>query len=87
MRVSLNAVLASLLFLAADGAPRRINLEDVNRDGVINCDDVAMVRTALGRARTQRGHDEQVDVNGDGVIDIRDLAAIARRMSAGAVCK
>ncbi len=60
---------------------------DVNGDGVVNCSDVAFVRTAFGKAVGQSGYDPRTDFNGDGVVDIRDLAFISRQIAPGTVCQ
>lgn len=60
---------------------------DVNRDGVVNCSDVSIVRGAFRLRVGQNGYDSRADLNGDGVIDIRDLNAVTRRLAPGTVCQ
>ncbi len=60
---------------------------DVNGDGVVNCDDLAIVKAAMGKRTGQAGFDVRADVNHDGVIDVRDLSMVAQHIPAGTVCK
>ena len=61
-----------------------INSSDVNRDGVVNILDLALV--ALYYRKTDFGNAAQYgtypDVNGDGVVDIKDLVAVAAAIDA-----
>lgn len=61
-------------------------LGDVNRDGVVDCKDLAIVRAALGTKSGQPGWNEQADVVKDGVIDVRDVAFVSQRLPAGTRC-
>ena len=51
-------------------------LGDVNRDGVVNAQDLVIVAARFGR-REQNG----ADINGDGVINILDLVTVASTLS------
>jgi hypothetical protein len=55
---------------------------DVDGNGVVDCQDIAVARAAFGRA-----WDERADVVYDGRIDIRDLAFVAQRLAAGMRCR
>jgi hypothetical protein len=59
---------------------------DVNRDGVVNCLDLAAIRAALGLRAGDAGYQAALDLNGDGVIDILDLSFVALRLPAGTSC-
>ena len=54
-------------------------LEDLNRDGVVNIQDLAIVNARLG----QRGQNS-ADVNADGLVDIVDLVLVAGAFDAEA---
>ena len=54
-------------------------LGDINRDGVVNIQDLIIVGARYG----QRGHNS-ADLNGDGLVDIVDLVLIANEFSAAA---
>jgi sugar lactone lactonase YvrE len=60
---------------------------DVNRDGVVDCDDLKSVQNALGTRQGQTGFDPQADLVTDGVIDVRDLVFVTQRMPAGTRCE
>ena len=64
----------SFLALGHSGDPPTL-LEDVNKDGVVNIQDLVRVATAFGQAR---GHD--ADVNRDGVVNILDLQRVSKRL-------
>jgi hypothetical protein len=59
---------------------------DLNGDGVVDCDDLAIVRASFGRRTGQQGFDPRADVNNNGVVDVSDLAFISRQLPAGLVC-
>jgi hypothetical protein len=63
-----------------------ILIGDVNKDGFVNCGDVAMVKASFGKLSSQSGFDVRADVNIDGVVDVRDLAIVSRQLPAGARC-
>ncbi|WP_445233252.1 M12 family metallo-peptidase [Duganella rhizosphaerae] len=56
---------------------------DVNGDGAVNCDDLAIIKAALGKRSGQAGFDARADLNKDGVVDARDLAAESQRIAGG----
>ncbi|MDT8999726.1 M12 family metallo-peptidase [Paucibacter sp. APW11] len=62
-------------------------LGDLNKDGVVDCADLAIVRASLGKKAGQPGFDARADFNNDGVVDIRDLSAVSQKLPAGTVCK
>lgn len=59
---------------------------DINGDGAVTCDDIALVRAAFGKKSGQSGFDARADTVADGVIDIRDLAYVSQRLPAGTRC-
>lgn len=60
---------------------------DVNRDGVVDCADLALIKASFGSKTGSRRFNPDVDVDTNGVIDIRDLAAVSRVLPAGTVCR
>jgi len=62
--------------LADQGRALRITVD------IVNCDDVGLVRSRIGRP----GALAAGDVNQDGVVDVRDLAIIAKKLPAGVTC-
>ncbi|MBT9490894.1 MAG: hypothetical protein IV107_00780 [Paucibacter sp.] len=60
---------------------------DVNGDGSVNCDDLAIIKAAMGKRVGQPGFDPRADLNGDGVVNIRDLSAVSQILATGARCK
>jgi dockerin type I repeat protein len=60
---------------------------DVNHDGIVNCDDLALVKASFGEKAGQRAFNPDVDVDTNAVIDIRDLAFVSRHLPVGMVCK
>ncbi|QBE67087.1 hypothetical protein EWM63_04965 [Pseudoduganella lutea] len=64
-----------------------INLSgDINADGVVDCADLGIIRSAFGKRTGQPGFDARADVVKDGVIDARDLNYVARRVAQGTSC-
>jgi hypothetical protein len=59
---------------------------DVNEDGVVNCKDVAIIKTDFGKKKGQIGYNQLADLNNDGVINILDLAIEARLLPKGTTC-
>ncbi len=59
---------------------------DVNRDGRVDCDDLALIRASFGSKTGSRSFNPDVDVDSNGAIDIRDLASVTRLLPAGTVC-
>ncbi|WP_027157742.1 dockerin type I domain-containing protein [Methylobacter luteus] len=49
---------------------------DANRDGIVNCDDFALVKISLGSKADDAAFNPALDVNNDGLVDEHDLAAI-----------
>jgi hypothetical protein len=60
---------------------------DLNGDGAVNCDDLAIVKAAMGKRVGDTGFDPRADVNGDGVVNIRDLSFVAQRVVSNVKCK
>lgn len=57
----------------------KVNIRgDVNGDGVVNIQDLAMVAQAYGAQEGDPNYDIDLDLNGDGWIDMRDLAIVGR---------
>jgi hypothetical protein len=59
---------------------------DLNSDGLVNCDDLAIVKAAMGKRSGQAGFDARADLNHDGIVDIRDLSVVAKALPVGTVC-
>ena len=59
---------------------------DANGDGAIDCADMTLVKSKLGKRTGQAGYDAMADINGDGVIDIRDLNIVSRHLASGTSC-
>jgi hypothetical protein len=59
---------------------------DLNGDGVVDCQDLWIVRASFGLSTGQPGFDPRADVNGDGIVDIRDLSFISRLLPPGSQC-
>jgi hypothetical protein len=59
---------------------------DVNGDAVVNCTDLAMVKTNFGKRIGQPGFDSRADVVKDGIIDVRDMAYVSQRLPARTRC-
>jgi Dockerin type I domain len=60
---------------------------DLNGDGSVGCDDLAIVKASFGKKTGQAGFDPRADVNHDGIVNIIDLSTIAKLLPAGTVCK
>ncbi|MCV2370519.1 M12 family metallo-peptidase [Roseateles oligotrophus] len=60
---------------------------DLNGDGKVNCDDLAIVKASMGKRVGDPGFDPRADVNGDGVVNVRDLSIVAQRLVTGSKCK
>jgi len=61
-------------------------LGDVNGDGIVNCLDLAIVKSSFGKKVGTPGFDGRTDVNLDGVVDVHDLALVAQHLPAGMSC-
>lgn len=61
-------------------------LGDLNEDGSVGCDDLAIVKASFGKRVGQPGFDPRADVNGDGVVNVLDLSIVARQLPAGTTC-
>jgi hypothetical protein len=61
-------------------------LGDVNEDGKVNCEDMAIVQADFGEKIGQPGYNPRADVNQDGVVNILDLAIVARQLQPGLTC-
>jgi probable HAF family extracellular repeat protein len=59
---------------------------DVNSDGRIDCNDVSIVKAAIGTRTGQAGFNARADLNADGVVDVRDLAILTQKLALGASC-
>jgi hypothetical protein len=62
-------------------------LADVNRDGKVDCADVAVVRSAMGTRAGGTGFDPRADINLDRLVDERDLHFVTARLPAGLRCQ
>ena len=60
---------------------------DVNDDLRVDCVDVRLVQSVLGKRTADPGYDARADVNHDGIIDIRDLSFVSQRLPAGTRCQ
>lgn len=60
---------------------------DLDRDGTVDCADIAIVRASFGLRTGQPGFDPRADVNLDHIVDIRDLAWVSQRLPAGTRCQ
>ena len=63
---------------AAEPQPTHL-VEDVNRDGSVNIQDLVFVAGQFG----QTGTENAADINGDGVVDIADLLLVAGALEVG----
>lgn len=59
---------------------------DLNGDGVVDCQDVAIVKDSFGKSAGQAGFDPRADVNFDGVVNILDLVIVERQLTPGTHC-
>jgi hypothetical protein len=60
---------------------------DVNGDGAVDCQDVAIVRASFGKRTGQPAFDPRADVNHDGAVDVRDLAFVMQKLTPATVCR
>ncbi len=59
---------------------------DLNNDAAVNCADVSIVKSAMGKKVGDAGFNVLADLNSDNVINVRDLAMITRQLPAGTSC-
>ena len=59
---------------------------DLTGDGQVDCADLAIMRSLIGKRVGDPGFDPRADFNNDGVIDVRDLAYVANRATVGVRC-
>jgi Dockerin type I domain len=67
-------------------SPHSAPTGDLNGDGLVGCDDLAVVKASFGKKVGQPGFDPRADVNGDGVVNVLDLSIVARQLPAGTTC-
>jgi hypothetical protein len=60
---------------------------DVNGDSVVDCSDLAAVRSAFGKSVGKTGYNPSADFNGDGFVNIQDLQFIVHQLPAGTTCQ
>lgn len=59
---------------------------DVNSDGIVDCQDVRLMASALGSRHGELLYDARADVNGNSTVDESDLAAVSTRLPEHSVC-
>jgi len=77
------ASLSTVIGLIPNGSP----IGDVNKDGVVNCKDVNIVKAAFGTTKAAKNWNPEADLNNDGVVDINDLAIVLHHLPSGLVCQ
>ena len=82
--VDYNSAAASVTINVKSAAPVP---GDLNGDGAVGCDDLAIVKASFGKKTGQPGFDPRADVNGDGIVNILDLTFVSKQVPAGTVCK
>jgi hypothetical protein len=60
---------------------------DVDDDLRVDCVDVRLVQSVLGKRTGDPGYNARADVNHDGIIDFRDIAFVAQHLPAGTRCQ
>ena len=79
----LNSKDQKLVYTAMNEGPAIVRdsfaVEDVNRDRLVNVQDLVLVAQSIGKAASTR-----VDVNGDGFVNIIDLVMVAAKVSPAA---
>jgi Dockerin type I domain/Aspartyl protease len=58
---------------------KALSAADVNEDGQVNCNDLAIIRASFGKRAGQAGFDPRADVNRDGIVNIYDLTFVSQR--------
>lgn len=66
---------------------RVIKPGDINADGVVDCKDVTMVKSALNSKLGFAGYSNLADVNGDGIVNIQDQVLVAKYLAPGTQCQ
>ncbi len=59
---------------------------DLTGDGQVDCADLAIMKSLIGKRVGDPGFDPRADFNNDGVIDVRDLTYVANRATVGVRC-
>jgi hypothetical protein len=59
---------------------------DLDGDGEVDCDDLAIVKASFGKRSGQPGFDPRADTNHDGVVNVQDLSFVAQHLPAGTHC-
>jgi hypothetical protein len=70
-----------------DGKVLFASMGDVDGDGFVDCTDVRLVTSALGKKSGQTGFNVDADLNRDGVVDVRDLVIVSKNLPAGTRCQ
>jgi Tol biopolymer transport system component len=60
---------------------------DTNNDGIVNCSDMFIIKSIIGKKLGQSGFNPRADANSDGIIDVRDLAYVSQQLPKGSTCK
>ena len=60
---------------------------DVNSDGKVDCDDLAIIKSAFGKRTGQPGFIASADVNKDGIVNVKDLALVSQALPPGVQCQ
>ncbi|MBV9762263.1 MAG: C39 family peptidase [Acidobacteriaceae bacterium] len=60
---------------------------DLNADGIVNCQDLAIVMAAFGSQPGTPGWNPVADPNNDGVVDLQDLQFVEQAIPAGTACQ
>ncbi|MBL8209397.1 MAG: hypothetical protein JNK87_01725 [Bryobacterales bacterium] len=63
------------------------NYGDVSGDYVVDCLDVNLTKSLLGKRRGTALYNHIVDINKDGIIDVRDLAVVSGQLPSGTRCQ
>jgi hypothetical protein len=63
-----------------------LSVADLNEDGHVDCNDMAIIRASYGKRTGQAGFDPRADVNHDGIVNVYDLSFVSQRLPAGTRC-
>ena len=63
-----------------------LNPADVDINGHVDCLDLSIVKSSLGKVFGSPGFNPRADVNKDGVVDVKDIAFVASELPAGSSC-